>query len=465
MKKNLSRVLALALVLASLLSLTVGASADGTKVVIPNKFSRLEAQLPEREAQPTVKTLTKNGETMVRVSGEPDTVYANWLGYGEEKEEVDLENGLGYVELEGHKYQLGAKWNNKIVRSYLVFNGDAWVNASYYGSVKVGNTVMKLVRPASDDVVLGNKWAWVYDYINTDTTEAGEEKDVAAAEKAMDTAKQLWDNIVAAGLPKQPKEAGANSNFYGQTAAVDKTFTQVINGVTYDVDALYDEKGLLIAANIDAENAKGVTGESIGWVGMVPSYQFMELVEGKESNGTSNGKSGYKGYTYAWIVEKGPWQAMYDRAGVQQYVSKTEENTDYFKTGLAGNKGKVGWNVLKTPGKKYNWYVESVVEEYAEGDIAKAEAVYNVNGELVRYFITYRTGEDETYRIRYTPDNKPAYGEYVGKDPFTGETIKAYTASLKKWADVKTGKLTDQVELDWGLTALKDWTNPPRLTK
>ena len=455
MKKNLSRVLALALVLASLLSLTVGASADGTKVVIPNKFSRLEAQLPEREAQPTVKTLTKNGETMVRVSGEPDTVYANWLGYGEEKEEVDLENGLGYVELEGHKYQLGAKWNNKIVRSYLVFNGDAWVNASYYGSVKVGNTVMKLVRPASDDVVLGNKWAWVYDYINTDTTEAGEEKDVAAAEKAMDTAKQLWDNIVAAGLPKQPKEAGANSNFYGQTAAVDKTFTQVINGVTYDVDALYDEKGLLIAANIDAENAKGVTGESIGWVGMVPSYQFLDASHGVESNGAPN---------HAWIVEKGPWTATYTRAGKLEIVEKVEENTDYFKTGLAGSKGDVIWHNRKTTGGT-KWYVAAVTEEYAEGDIAKAEAVYNVNGELVRYFITYRTGEDETYRIRYTPDNKPAKGEYVGKDPFTGETIKAYTASMKKWADVKTGKLTDQVELDWGLTALKDWTNPPRLTK
>ena len=36
---------------------------------------------------------------------------------------------------------------------------------------------------------------------------------------------------------------------------------------------------------------------------------------------------------------------------------------------------------------------------------------------------------------------------------------------MKKWADSKTGKLTDTVELDWGLTPLKDWTNPPRLTK
>ena len=105
-----------------------------------------------------------------------------------------------------------------------------------------------------------------------------------------------------------------------------------------------------------------------------------------------------------------------------------------------------------------------MTEEYAEGDIASAEAVYNVNGQLVRYFITYRTGEDETYRIRYTTDNKPANGWYTGVD-FDGNKITATANSLKTWRDDKTGKLTNQVELDWGLTALKDWTNPPRLAK
>jgi len=472
MKKNLSRVLALALVVASLLSLTVGASADGTKVVIPNKISRLNAQLPERETQFQVRTKTKNGEIMVRVTGEPDTVYANWLGYGEEKEEVDLENGLGYVELEGHKYQLGAQWNNKQYRSYFAFypkeqgttEGGYWLPVEYKGTVKVGNTTMKLIddmNSAPMDIATGKSWAWIYHNNSTD-------KPTRKVSDPGNPAPEYKDDLEVAGDGIKGT-APATEEYAG--------YAEDIKDGKYQNSYLTDEikvDGVLNASNVYAWNLQDqddkwatseATAEKIGWTYMVPSYQFMELVEGKESNGTSNGKSGYKGYTYAWIVEKGPWQAMYDRAGVQQYVSKTEENTDYFKTGLAGNKGKVGWNVLKTPGKKYNWYVESVVEEYAEGDIAKAEAVYNVNGELVRYFITYRTGEDETYRIRYTPDNKPAYGEYVGKDPFTGETNKAYTASMKKWADKATGKLTDQVELDWGLTALKDWTNPPRLAK
>ena len=462
MKKNLSRVLALALVLASLLSLTVGASADGTKVVIPNKISRLEAQLPEREAQPTVKTKTKNGEIMVRVSGDPDTVYANWLGYGESKEEVELENGLGYVELEGHKYQLGAKWNKTQYRSYFAYDAASgeWKSVAYKGTVKVGNTTMKLIDEAVTDVADGKTtWAWIYDYVNTDEVEEG--KAVKTPGTATDGA-----SVIAAGLPKEPAEAGANSNTKGLTGATVKTVTDIDDPkAQYEVEKLVDENGLEIAYNIDGETPQGATGSSEGWTYMVPFYQFMEVVTGKDSNGTSNGAKGYKGYTYAWIVEKGPWQAMYDRAGVAQYVSKTEENTDYFKTGLAGNTGKVGWNVLKTPGKKYNWYVESVVENYAEGDIAKAEAVYNVNGELVRYFITYRTGENETYRIKYTPANKPAYGWYAGVDEFTGEAISAESNSLKTWRDDATGKLTSQVELDWGLTALKDWTNPPRLTK
>ena len=305
------------------------------------------------------------------------------------------------------------------------------------------------------DIAYDQAWAWVYDYKNTDTVKA--EKEVSDPVDPSDYA----DDLLIAGLPKQPKEAGANSNTNGLTTGSEKISDKDIDikdgkyQNEYWTDELFDANGLLIASNIYANNDKGDTGVEIGWTYMVPFYQFYEQNTGKDSNGAPN---------YAWIVEKGPWTNTYTRAGKVVKSVKVEENTDYFKTGLAGNKGKVTWESRKTDGGT-KWYTSSIVEEYAEGDIAKAEAVYNVNGELVRYFITYRTGEDETYRIKYTPANKPAYGEYVGKDPFTGETIKAYTASTKKWADKATHKLTDTVELDWGLTALKDWTNPPRLTK
>ena len=464
MKKNLSRILALALVVTSLLSLTAGAFADGTKVVIPNRISRLEPQLPEREASPTVRTKTKNGEIMVRVNGEADAVYANWLGYGESKEEVALENGLGYVETEGHKYQLGAKWSNKVVRSYFAYDHSSgeWVPVNYEGTVTVGKTEMKLVSPTKAkeshvpaDMTYGNYWAWVKDYINTDKVEAGDEDELADAEAALAKAEELQQNIVAAGLPSQPKEAGANSNSTGLTAATQKMYTQEIDGVTYLVSGLFDENGLLIAENsFGADLQKGNSGLSEGWVGMVPFYQFMEQNTGKDSSGAPN---------YAWIVESGSWTNTYTRAGKLVKVVKNEENTDYFKTGLAGSTGKVTWQFRKTAGGT-TWYVANVVENYAEGDIAKAEADYNVKGELVRYYITYRTGENENYEIQYGTDNKPAYGWYEGKD-FEGNDIKAETASNKKWVDVASGKLTDMVELDWGLTALKDWSNPPRATK
>jgi len=469
MKKNLSRVLALALVLASLLSLTVGAFADGTTVVIPNKISRLEAQLPEREAQPTVRTKTKNGEIMVRVNGDPDTVYANWLGYGEEPEEVELENGLGYVELEGHKYQLGTKWSNKVVRSYFAYDPEAkgWVPVKYKGTVKVGLTEMKLIETeigdaGINDMTYKKPWVWVYDYINTDTAKEGKE--------VSDPGEDYADlEVLAAGLPKQPKKAGANSNTNGITEAtaymsdnIDIKDGKYHN--TYKNDSLYDANDKLIAYNSDAYNeldkkydAKGnqiANAEKRGWVFMVPYYQFYEQNTGKDSSGAPN---------HAWIVEKGPWTATYTRAGKMVIVEKDEENTDYFKTGLAGSKGHVIWNMRKTDGGT-KWYVAAVTEEYAEGDIAKAEAVYNVNGQLVRYFLTYRTAEDETYKIKYTTDNKPANGWYTGVD-FDGNKITATANSLKTWRDDKTGKLTNQVELDWGLTALKDWTNPPRLAK
>ena len=459
MKKNLSRILALALVVASLMSLTVGAFADGTTVVIPNKFSRIEGQLPEREAAPTVRTKTKNGEIMVRVNGEADTVYANWLGYGEEKEEVALENGLGYVETEGHKYQLGTKYSKKVVRSYFAYDPELkeWVPVKYKGTVKVGTTEMKLIddmRKPINDIAYDQPWAWVYDYKNTDTVKA--EDEVSDPVDPSDYA----DGLIVAGLPKQPKEAGSNENTNGLATGVEKISDKDIDikdgkyQNEYWTDELFDGNGLLIASNIYANNDKGDTGVEIGWTYMVPFYQFYEQNTGKDSSGAPN---------YAWIVESGAWTNTYTRAGKLVKSVKTEENTDYFKTGLAGNKGKVTWQSRKTDGGT-KWYVSSVVEDYAEGDIAEAVAYYNVNGALTGYDITYRTAEDETYTIAYDPSNKPIAGSYEGKD-FDGNDITATANSLKTWRDDKTGKLTNQVELDWGLTALKDWTNPPRLAK
>jgi len=465
---------------------------------------------------------------MVRVKGDVDTVYANWLGYGESKEEVALENGLGYVETEGHKYQLGAKWNKKVVRSYFAYDAttDEWVPVLYKGTVKVGKTEMKIVEPKNEDdevpadMTFGNQWVWTKDYYNTDTVKPGTEKEVEAAKEAIeagmdsesedsaaeetkedttaegngadpdsttgtttgsDAPAGTTDNTdseeeeegetspvdgetVAAGLPKQPKKAGSNSNTNGQSIVTEKPYYQVIDGVLYVVDGLFDENDLLVSANIDAFNSKDIkydkdgnvikNASKIGWEYMVPFYQFYEQNTGKDSNGAPN---------YAWIVEAGAWTNTYTRAGKVVKSVKTEENTDYFKTGLAGNKGKVTWESRKTDGGT-KWYTSSIVEDYAEGDIAEAVAYYNVNGALTGYDITYRTGEDEFYTIAYDPSNKPVAGSYEGKD-FDGNDITATANSLKTWRDDKTGKLTNQVELDWGLTALKDWTNPPRLAK
>ena len=47
---------------------------------------------------------------------------------------------------------------------------------------------------------------------------------------------------------------------------------------------------------------------------------------------------------------------------------------------------------------------------------------------------------------------------------FIVDAILALVAAVVM-AMLASGKLTDMVELDWGLTALKDWSNPPRATK
>lgn len=423
-----------------LLTFMFGAYADDTTVVVPNKFTRLEPQLPVLEEQPHVRTKTADGVIKVRVDSEPDVVYANWLGYGESKEEVALENGFGAVELEGHKYQLGAKWNNKLYRSYFAFDGSDWVPVEYHGAVIVGTTEMKLIGDATpiDDLTYNKAWVWIYDKANVDMESIESITNPGESTEFID--------VLVAGYPDKTGVTEGKEIITGDS--VDISDGKYQN--TYWNDSIYSVDGNLIADNVVAYDKDYNISVATGWTYMVPWYQFNETVTGRASKGAPN---------YAWIVEKGPWTDTYTRAGKLVVVEKDEENTDYFKTGLAGAAGTVIWQLNSD-----NWYVSSIAETYPDGDIAKVEAVYNAAGALVRYFITYRTGESETYRIKYTPDNKPAYGWYTGVD-ITGTKIRAFTASSKKWADSATHKLASSFDLDWHLIPLTEWTNPPRLAK
>ena len=118
MKKVLSLLLALALVLACGVSLAEEGKSR-TSFWIPKNLAEIEVEdLPLSEF-PVVKTKTANGKITVTVSPEPDALAANWMGYGEKPEQVALENGVGVISQEGHKYQLGAAYNKSWKKNWI----------------------------------------------------------------------------------------------------------------------------------------------------------------------------------------------------------------------------------------------------------------------------------------------------------------------------------------------------------
>ena len=240
-----------------LFSTVFSATAETTEFVISNALKRMAAQLPEFEDPLLLRTKTVDNEIHVRVKGSPDAVYANWLGYQEEPEEVDLVNGVGVVDIEGHKYQLGATWNNKVYRDYYAYNGesDEWVPVKYMGAVKVGDTDMKLVSKSLSDVAYDENWVWVDNYL-------GGQSEPENNHIVNETTKEN-KNILAAGVPQ------------GTMYVTQKAWSEVDvdGGVVYYVDGLYDASGYLVAYNSTAKNAQGqVVGTTTGWHYMVPSY-------------------------------------------------------------------------------------------------------------------------------------------------------------------------------------------------
>ncbi len=170
------------------------------------------------------------------------------------------------------------------------------------------------------------------------------------------------------------------------------------------------------------------------------------------------GSAPYKKYNKAYEVTKGGYTILYNRKGSVASVNRTEENTDYFKTGVLGAEGTVTW--LPAPN---GYRISAVHEEYPEGDIAECTAQYLQDGRLIRYWLTYRTGQDETYTIKYDADNNQLYGTYKGIDK-DGYEIEAYTASKTQWADTETGKLTTSAGYNWYMRKFTDrlFRKPPR---
>ena len=97
MKKLVSVLLALALILSCAASFAEAEAEEEkarTEFWLPDTLAPLEVEALPVEDFPTVKTKTDKGITTITVTGEVDQLLANWMGYGEESEEVLQELGF-----------------------------------------------------------------------------------------------------------------------------------------------------------------------------------------------------------------------------------------------------------------------------------------------------------------------------------------------------------------------------------
>lgn len=211
----------------------------------------------------------------------------------------------------------------------------------------------------------------------------------------------------------------------------------VMNPVTYRLIDMQDPDAAVIVSWADE-----------------PEPHALEMTGGKAVLALENP------HGFTLTVEKNAWTGHYNLGGECLWAVKKEQNTDYFRLGKAGSTGYVTYR--KTV--KDRWYVSEVNEIYSEGRIASVTAAFAQNGELLKYWLAYRTDEKTVYVISYSPDDEPVRGLYGSNDRW-GNVMTAYTNTRSSWREPVTGELTDSVVLDWELEDLSSFAHPPRRTK
>ncbi len=387
MKKLLSILLILALVLACGVSLAEEGKAR-TSFWIPKKLAEIEVEpLPVSEF-PVVKTKTANGKITVTVSPEPDGLLANWMGYGEEPEEVKLENGVGVISQEGHKYQLGAAYDNTWWKDWLkgidyVEDDEAssWEEAVAYFNKNYAEEIADGAQIENEPF----RGFYVY-YVHHVYVIKGEGDKAEIIEIGDGVQKQVTD--------------------YFATKAEAKAVVEELGEVTFteEEDKVYGTVYVLDGHNWNRDGG----------------YAWLYNVEYGHSRGKPN-----RAYTLA----TGEYAVDYTRAGVPNYASRTTEGKDFFETGVEGATSVVKWEI----GKKKNRILSIQTIYPAGNDIASIRLDYPKSGNYYHYTVTYNAGEGEQYVATYSAKDQ-LIKAYYQKD---GKTVAA-NSSATKWINCET---------------------------
>ena len=209
---------------------------------------------------------------------------------------------------------------------------------------------------------------------------------------------------------------------------------------------------------------------------------------------------GTKVYGAAYNVTIGNIMTTHDRDGSWLSETITVENSDVFKSGLAGAEAYVTYKKVTTQWKVYDVkatttdlqeihkikkystvkqektdkegvynyyhlasktypYLDTVTEVYPDGDVASVSAQFrnDKNKTLIHYTIEYRDGTDNLYRIQYSPWNSLQKGWYVknGEAVYQNGSGRYFNNTWVRLANAKLVKNSD-------LATFASFANPPR---
>lgn len=349
MKKWLAIIVAVMMAMTAFTALAEGEEATPTLPKTIEEFGDLATVSLDDFA--TMTTKTKDGETTVTLSKAVDSLQANWMGEGEEPEDMTVGDDLtATVTVSGRKQQLGTS------------ESGGWQAGDYYFIWEDDHDYYYSYNDDPETVAAGIKA--VYDYMKSGEFEKTEEATEFLEEHP---------NAKADVLERKPDarvQAYAEVEYTWTDEETGETYTytdwDVIDSVVLDASATDEE----LQAAYDEMAAKYADDSNVN----VDSWRNSGYAWGRLIETLNEGLLGAP--NHAFVAKQAGCTVIYGRDGKVMQVSKDIENADFFGVGT----GTAHLLYQKT---NAGWRLASVTMEYPEGSkVSAIRADYNGNGEL-----------------------------------------------------------------------------------
>ena len=324
----------IALILSLMLLMTAAAAlANGNAVPTAPRNVEEYGDVAAYNTDDFAKLSTKRvgGTTTVTLDKPVEQLQANWMGYGEEPEDLTVTDLKAEVSHAGHKYQLGAIWTNGYWEPFM------WENDHdiYFGF-------------EDDLATIEAGIAAVRNYVNSDAFGKS-----AEAEEFKSWVQEVSADVVV--------EMPTWSIYTLEKGDDGKLIQTVLESFEYGTDKKEIEKAYeeLVKENPDLVLYQG-SDDGHAWGELTGRDYF-------SSEGAPD---------YAYITKQGDYKVVYGRNGKLKYFEKTVQNVDLFGVGA----GTATFTYAKNNAGV--WYPRKVRLELNNGAYKAITAKYNGNGKL-----------------------------------------------------------------------------------